>query len=98
MHKNARGGHLPGARRVGHADLLTAEGRLRQPQELRAMLESAGFSPGERIVTHCDGGGRAALAALAAVQAGFSRVDTNYLSFSDWAKDESCPIVRDGES
>jgi thiosulfate/3-mercaptopyruvate sulfurtransferase len=32
------------------------------------------------------------------VQAGFSRVDTYYLSFSDWAKDESCPIVREGES
>jgi thiosulfate/3-mercaptopyruvate sulfurtransferase len=98
LRKNARGGHLPGARHVGHADLLTAEGRLKQPQELRAILESAGFSPGERIVTHCDGGGRAALAALAAVQAGFTRVDTYYLSFSDWAKDESCPIVRDGES
>ncbi|MEE7456028.1 rhodanese family protein [Methylorubrum populi] len=97
LRKNARGGHLPEARRVGHADLLTAEGRLRPAGELRAMLEGAGFRPGERIVTHCDGGGRAALAALAAVQAGFTQVDAYYLSFSDWAKDESCPIVRDGE-
>lgn len=98
LRKNARGGHLPGARRVGHADLLTAEGRMKQPHELRAMLDGAGFRPGERIVTHCDGGGRAALAALAAVQAGYTRVDAYYLSFSDWAKDESCPIVRDVEN
>ncbi|MFE1603330.1 sulfurtransferase [Methylobacterium sp. ID0610] len=98
LRRNARGGHLPGARRVGHADLLTADGRMKQPQELRAMLEGAGFHPGERIVTHCDGGGRAALAALAAVQAGFTQVDTYYLSFSDWATDESCPIVREGKS
>lgn len=97
LRKNARGGHLPGARRVGHADLLTAEGRMKPAGELRAMLERAGFRPGERIVTHCDGGARAALAALAAVQAGFTRVGAYYLSFSDWAKDESCPVVRDGD-
>lgn len=93
LQRNARGGHLPGARRVGHADLLTAAGRMKPAGELRAMLEAAGFRSGERIVTHCDGGGRAALAALAAVQAGFAQVEAYYLSFADWAKDESCPIV-----
>lgn len=93
LRRNARGGHMPGARRVGHADLLTAAGRMKPARELRAMLETAGFRPGERIVTHCDGGGRAALAALAAVQAGFGQVDAYYLSFADWAKDESCPVV-----
>lgn len=96
LRRNARGGHLPGARRIGHVDLLTAEGRLKSPQELRALLQGAGFQPGERIVTHCDGGGRAALAALAAVQAGFTQVDAYYLSFADWAKDESCPLVERG--
>jgi thiosulfate/3-mercaptopyruvate sulfurtransferase len=35
------------------------------------------------------------VAGLAVVQAGFSNVDAYYLSFSDWAKDESCPVVRD---
>ena len=67
------------------------------PGELRAMLEPAGFRTGERIITVCDGGGRAALTALAAVQSGFTQVEAEYLSFSDWAKDESCPIVRDGD-
>ena len=79
------------------ADLLTTEGRMKPSGELRAMLERAGFQPGEQIVTHCDGGGRAALAALAAVQACFTQVNAYYLSFSDWAKDESCPIVKDGD-
>ena len=94
LRKNARGGHLHGARRVGHTDLLTPEGRMKSPGDLRAMLERAGFRPGQRIVTHCDGGGRAALAALAAMQAEFTRVDAYYLSFADWAKDESCPLVH----
>ena len=32
---------------------------------LRGMMEGVGFGPGDHIVTHCEGGGRAALAAAA---------------------------------
>jgi thiosulfate/3-mercaptopyruvate sulfurtransferase len=46
-------------------------------------------------VTHCEGGGRAALGAAAAVRAGFADVRVYYLSFGDWVRDESCPVVRD---
>ena len=31
----------------------------------------------------------------AAVRAGYDDVRVYYLSFADWARDESCPIVRD---
>ena len=51
--------------------------------------------PGRPIVTHCEGGGRAALGAAAAVRAGFDDVRVYYLSFGDWIRDESCPVVRD---
>lgn len=94
MRKRTRGGHLPGARHLSHTDLLD-NGIVRPPQVLRAMLEQVGFGPGDHIVTHCEGGGRAALAAAAAVRAGFDDVRVYYLSFADWARDESCPIVRD---
>ncbi len=90
----ARSGHLPGARHLSHADLLD-HGVVRPALALRAMLEGVGFGPGDHIVTHCEGGGRAALAAAAAVRAGFDDVRVYYLSFADWARDESCPIVRD---
>jgi thiosulfate/3-mercaptopyruvate sulfurtransferase len=89
-----RGGHLPGARHLSHADLME-KGIVHPAPVLRAMLEKAGFGPGDHIVTHCEGGGRAALAAAAAVRAGFDDVRVYYLSFADWARDESCPIVRD---
>jgi len=92
--KNARGGHLPGARHLSHVDLLD-NGIVRPAPTLRAMLERAGFGAADHIVTHCEGGGRAALAAAAAVRAGFDDVRVYYLSFADWARDESCPIVRD---
>jgi len=90
----ARSGHLPGARHLSHADLMD-HGVVHSPAVLRAMLEGVGFGPGDHIVTHCEGGGRAALAAAAAVRAGFDDVRVYYNSFADWARDESCPIVRD---
>jgi thiosulfate/3-mercaptopyruvate sulfurtransferase len=92
--KNPRGGHLPGARLLPHANLLD-HGFVRSPSDLRAMLEGVGFGPGDHIVTHCEGGGRAALGAAAAVRAGFEDVRVYYLSFADWARDETCPIIRE---
>jgi thiosulfate/3-mercaptopyruvate sulfurtransferase len=94
MRKNPRGGHLPGARQLSHVDLMD-NGVVRPAPILRTMLEDVGFRPGDHIVTHCEGGGRAALGAAAAVRAGFDDVRVYYLSFADWARDESCPIVRD---
>ena len=94
MRKRSRGGHLPGARHLSHADLM-AKGVVYSAPVLRGMMEKVGFGPGDHIVTHCEGGGRAALAAAAAVRAGFDDVRVYYLSFADWARDESCPIVRD---
>ncbi len=94
MRKRTRGGHLPGARQLSHVDLL-GNGVVRPAPALRAMLEQAGFGPGDHIVTHCEGGGRAALGAAAAVRAGFDDVRVYYLSFADWVRDESCPVVRD---
>jgi thiosulfate/3-mercaptopyruvate sulfurtransferase len=92
--KNARGGHLPGARQLSHVDLMD-NGVVRPAPVLRSMLEKVGFGPGDHIVTHCEGGGRAALAAAAAARAGFDDVRVYYLSFADWARDDSCPIVQD---
>jgi thiosulfate/3-mercaptopyruvate sulfurtransferase len=90
---NSRGGHLPGARNLSHADLLEGN-RLRPAAAITEMLDAVGLQSGKPIVSHCNGGGRAALAALAAVVAGHSEVNVYYLSFADWAADESCPIHR----
>lgn len=92
LRENTRGGHLPGARHIAHTDLLDERGYLRPPSELRAMLLEAGFEPGQPLITHCDGGGRASLAALAAIEAGFDPVENYYLSYGDWATDATCPV------
>ena len=94
LRRNSRGGHLRGARLLPHGDLLDA-GYLRPAKELQQLLTNAGFRSGDQVVTHCDGGGRAALAAAAALRAGYHDVRAYYLSFADWAKDESCAIIQD---
>jgi len=88
---NTRGGHLPGAAHLDHRDLI--DGRhLRPTSELAKMMDNAGFDGTRPVVTHCNGGGRAALAAMAALAAGQDDVRVYYLSFADWAADESCPL------
>lgn len=88
---NSRGGHLPGAAHLSHDALLDGT-RLRPTDEIARLLDDAGIDGSKPIVSHCNGGGRAALAALAAVAAGNVNVCVYYLSFADWAADESCPI------
>ncbi|PWK60647.1 sulfurtransferase [Roseicyclus mahoneyensis] len=90
---NARGGHLPGAALLAHADLL--DGSLMKPaDQITELMARAGIEAGKPVVTHCNGGGRGALAALAAVVAGQKDVRVYYLGFADWAADESCPVLR----
>lgn len=91
--RNPRGGHLPLARNLSHTELMT-DGVVHDAATLRRMLDKAGFQGSDRIVTHCEGGGRAALAAAAAVRAGFNDVKVYYHSFSDWSRDDTCPVVR----
>lgn len=90
---NARGGHLPGAINLDHRNLLNGR-HLRSERQLAEMLANAGFDGSRPTVSHCNGGGRAALAALAAVAAGQQDVRVYYLSFADWAADESCPLQK----
>jgi thiosulfate/3-mercaptopyruvate sulfurtransferase len=91
---NTRGEHLPGAKLIEHASFLAADGTLKSRGQLDELFADAGLVVDAPVVMHCDGGGRAALAAWAAVNADLRDVSAYYLSFSEWAKDESCPIVR----
>ena len=94
LRDNTRGGHLPTAINLPHNELLDKKGRLKSPETLSTILKKAGFKRGRPIITHCEGGGRASLAALAAEIAGYGPVMNYYLSFGDWAADTSCPIEK----
>ncbi|MBX3396562.1 MAG: sulfurtransferase [Phycisphaerae bacterium] len=94
-HNNPRAGHLPGALNLPHANLMTPDGRLRSPDELAVIFEKAGFVRGRPIVTYCESGGRASIAAIAALHAGFGPVTNYYRSYSDWSRDAACPVIGD---
>lgn len=89
---NTRAGHVPGSVNVPHTSLIGPNGRLRPAAELRTLFTEAGLDPAKPIVTYCQSGGRASLAALAALQAGFGAVSNYYNSFGEWAADSTCPI------
>ncbi len=93
LRSNSRGGHLPGAKSLPHAGLLSVDGTLKNPSQLRTSLQEANVDLDKPVVTHCDAGGRAALAALAAVAAGHRDVSAYYLSYSDWAADRTCAVT-----
>jgi thiosulfate/3-mercaptopyruvate sulfurtransferase len=93
LRTNPRGGHLPGAMTVDHNKLLGADGKLLGVLELKQLFDRAGFAADKPIITHCQGGGRAALAALAATRAGYTDVHNYYLGFGEWAQDDSCPVA-----
>lgn len=93
LRSNRRGGHLPGATSVPHTSMLDSQHRLKSPAELATIFDAAGLAKGALLITHCQGGGRAALAALAAARAGYGPVINYYLSFGDWSADATCPVV-----
>ncbi len=90
--RNPRGGHLPGALNLPHRDLLNADGRLKSRNELAEIFREAGFRKDRPVITHCQSGGRASLAALAAHRAGYRHVLNYYQSFGDWSADAGCPV------
>lgn len=90
--EHGRGGHVPGAANLPHKQLLDEYGKLRSPEELREMLGAAGAKPAKPVVVYCQSGGRAALGALAAAQAGYADVSLYYMSMGEWLEDASCPV------
>lgn len=89
---NPRAGHLPGAILLPHTHMLDASGRLLPAEDLKKLFAEAGLKPDEPIIAHCQSGGRASLALLAAAHAGYNNVRNYYGSFGEWSRDPQCPI------
>jgi thiosulfate/3-mercaptopyruvate sulfurtransferase len=89
--RSKRGGHVPTACHLEWAQLVDAEGRFLDETTLRDQLARAGVKPGEPVITHCQGGGRASVDAFVFERLGFPNRNY-YLGWSDWGNVDETPI------
>lgn len=88
-----RKGHIPGAVNVPRTSLVSAEGTLLPPDQLRATFAAAGVDdPAQPLITYCNGGVSASYAMLALRAAGFTNVAVYDGSWKDWGNDDEKPV------
>ena len=93
--RSKRGGHVPAACHLEWSNLVRQDGRFLAEPELRARLEKAGVRPGEPVITHCQGGGRASVDAFVLERLGF-KTRNYYLGWSDWGNADDTPVKVEG--
>jgi len=88
-----RGGHVPGAVLVPYHDLLK-DGYIRPEDELHLIMQSAGITLTDPVVTYCTAGVRSAYVQVILEMLGYS----NSLNYDDsyhiWAHETDAPIGR----
>jgi thiosulfate/3-mercaptopyruvate sulfurtransferase len=91
-----RGGHIPSACRLEWTDLVDDDGRFLDPSVLRSKLGALGVKPGQPVITHCQGGGRASVDAFILERLGHP-ARNYYPGWSDWGNTEATPVAAGTE-
>ena len=91
-----RAGHIPGSTNVPAMELIDPEtGRYRASEELAEMFAAVAPDRSQRVVTYCGGGIAASNDALVLSLLGYENVAVYDASMSEYAADESLPLVVD---
>ena len=88
-----RAGHIPGSKNLHYARLLTGDGTLKAPAELRAEFEAAGVDLGKPAITTCGSGVTAAILSLAMER--FGKTDHSLYdgSWAEWGAFPTVPVA-----
>jgi thiosulfate/3-mercaptopyruvate sulfurtransferase len=88
-----RSGHMPGARNVPSASVVTPEGLLADADVLERVFADAGVDLGRPIVTTCGSGVSAAILSLALARLGRLEVPVYDGSWAEWGGLADTPVV-----
>jgi thiosulfate/3-mercaptopyruvate sulfurtransferase len=95
--KSKRAGHIPEACHLEWTQLVSQDGKFLKLSELSARLAKAGVKPGEAVITHCQGGGRASVDAFVFEHLGHS-TRNYYLGWSDWGNIADTPVATESKT
>lgn len=95
--KSKRGGHIPAACHLEWTNLVDENGTFLDGETLRTKVAKSGIKPGNDVICHCQGGGRASVDAFALELIGF-HARNYYPGWSDWGNTDGTPVVEGTES
>jgi thiosulfate/3-mercaptopyruvate sulfurtransferase len=92
-----RNGHIPGAVNIDWSNNLQSEegvARLRSPEELRQLYETARVTPDKNVILHCQSGNRSTFTWLVLKELGYEKV-LNYASgWQEWGNRLDTPVEQ----
>ncbi|QZX99075.1 sulfurtransferase [Halobaculum rubrum] len=88
-----RGGHVPGATNVFWAENVRPDGRIKEPDELRAVYESRGIERDDDVIVYCRIGERSSVTWFVLEELlGYERVRNYDGSWTEWGNMIGVPI------
>jgi thiosulfate/3-mercaptopyruvate sulfurtransferase len=87
-----RAGHIPGSRNVHYRTLLTDDGTMKAPEDLRKVFEAAGVDLTQPVITSCGSGVTAAILSLALERIGHRDHSLYDGSWSEWGAFDYLPV------
>jgi len=93
----ARGGAIPRSIHIEWTENLDADGKFKSNEELKAMYNRAGITPGKEVYSYCQGGYRAAHSYIALRLLGYPKVRNYIGSWKEWGDRTDLPLEIPGE-
>lgn len=90
--RSARGGHVPGAAHLDWTQFKNADGRLKSPAEIEALLAERGVTTDQNVATYCQSHMRSSYAYLVLKALGYTAVRGYPGAWSDWGNQDDTPV------
>lgn len=87
-----RSGHIPGALNLPFTDVVSKDGTLKAPEDLKAVLSPMGLESASAITASCGSGVTACVLALAFSSLGREDISVYDGSWSEWGADHTLPL------